>query len=298
MRRPDATVIAVFLLVALIGGSNFVAVRFSNRELPPFWGAGARFALASLLLLASALWRRIALPLGAPLRGVLVFGLLNFGVFYALAYWALLDAPAAVAATFTALAPLATFFLATALRMERFHWAGLAGGLVAAAGVGVVFADQLRLNVPLGALIALFGMVVCLAGSGVLLKRLPRTHPIGTNAIAMLPGAALLLVLSLVTGERWVLPTHPETIAAFAYLVTVGAMGLFAGVVYVVSRWTASATSYVTVLFPVVTVVLGAILASEKVSAQFFMGTALVMLGTYFGAFVRPAAPRGVADSS
>jgi drug/metabolite transporter (DMT)-like permease len=290
MRRPDAGVLAVFLIVAIIGGSNFVAVRFSNRELPPFWGAGARFALASLLLIAFSLWRRIPLPLGAPLRGVVIFGLVNFGLFYAFAYFALVDVPAAVAATFTSLAPLATFFAATVLRMERFHWAGLLGGIVAAAGVAIVFADQLRLNVPLGALVALVLMLVCIAAAGVLLKRLPRTHPIGTNAIAMVPGALLLLALSLIAGERWALPARTETIAAFVYLVTVGGIVLFAGIVYVVSRWTVSASSYVTVLFPVVTVALGTALAGEMVTAQFFLGTALVMVGTYLGAFVRPAA--------
>ncbi len=289
MRRPDAGVLAVFFMVAIIGGSNFVAVRFSNRELPPFWGAGARFAVAGLLLLAFSLWRRIPLPLGAPLAGVAVFGLVNFGLFYAFAYWALVDVPAAVAATFTSLAPLVTFFLATALRMERFHWAGLVGGIVAAAGVAIVFADQLRLNVPIAALVALVLMLACIAVAGVLLKRLPRTHPIGTNAIAMLPGAALLLVLSLVAGERWMLPTRGETIAAFVYLVTVGGILLFAGIVYVISRWTVSASSYVTVLFPLVTVVLGALLAGEMVTGQFFAGTALVMVGTYLGAFIRPA---------
>ena len=45
MRRPNATVLAVFVLVTLIGGSNFVPVRLSNRELAPFWGAGLRFAI-------------------------------------------------------------------------------------------------------------------------------------------------------------------------------------------------------------------------------------------------------------
>lgn len=39
------TVWLVFATVVLVGGGNFVAVRFSNRELAPFWGAGLRFAL-------------------------------------------------------------------------------------------------------------------------------------------------------------------------------------------------------------------------------------------------------------
>src|SRR5207302_1653941 len=65
MNRPSTAVLSVFVAVVLIGGTNFVAVRFSNRELPPFWGAGLRFAIAGLLLVGFAAWRRIRLPLGS-----------------------------------------------------------------------------------------------------------------------------------------------------------------------------------------------------------------------------------------
>jgi drug/metabolite transporter (DMT)-like permease len=287
MSRPSVTVLAVFVLVVLIGGTNFVAVRFSNRELPPFWGAGLRFAIAGALLVVFAVWRRIPLPLGSALPGVAVFGLLNFGVTYALAYWGLLEAPSAMAATFVALVPLMTFFMATALAMERFRWSGVIGGIVAVAGVAVVFVDQLRATVPVTALVALFLQAVGVAASTVLLKRLPRTHPIGTNAIAMLCGASLLLILAMVAGEHPALPTRPEVWTAFLYLVTVGGIGLFIGVVFIVLRWTASASAYVTVLFPIVTVAVGAVLAAELVSLQFVAGALLVMIGTYVGAFVK-----------
>ena len=290
MRRLDGTVLGVFVLVTLIGGTNFVAVRFSNRELAPFWGAGLRFAIAGVLLLAYARWRRVPLPSGAALPGVIVLGLVNFGLTYAFAYWGLLHAPAAVAATLIALAPLVTFFMTLALGMERFRWGGLAGGLVSLAGVGIVFADQLQLNVPLDSLVALLLQAFGVAGATVLLKRLPRTHPIGTNAVAMIPGAALLLVLALLTGETLALPTRPEVVTAFLYLVTIGAIGLFIGVVFVVQRWTASASSYIVVLFPIVTVAVGALLAGEAVSAQFVIGAIVVMAGTYVGALAQPAA--------
>lgn len=277
----------VFALVTLIGGTNFVAVRFSNRELAPFWGAGLRFAIAGALLVAFALWRHIPLPRGAALPGVLLFGIVNFGVTYALAYWGLLQAPAATAATFVALVPLLTFFMTLALGMERFRWAGLVGGLISLAGVAVVFADQLRVNVPFVALGALFLQGVGIAGATVLLKRLPRTHPIGTNAIAMLPGAAFLLALALLAGEQLALPSRPDVVPAFLYLVTVGAIGLFSGVVYVVQHWTASASAYMTVLFPIVTVAVGAAIAGETVSPQFVAGALLVTFGTYIGAIAQ-----------
>lgn len=122
-----------------------------------------------------------------------------------------------------------------------------------------------------------------------LLKRLPRADPIGTNAVAMLCGAGFLLVIALLARETPTLPSRPEVWTAFAYLVTFGGIGLFMGIVFIVLRWTASASAYVTVLFPVVTVAVGAILAAELVSPRFVAGAFLVMIGTYVGAFVRSA---------
>ena|SRR5438876_10034096 len=74
MNRPSAAVLVVFVAVVLIGGTNFVAVRFSNRELPPFWGAGLRFAIAGALLVGFAAWRHIRLPLGSRFAGVALLG--------------------------------------------------------------------------------------------------------------------------------------------------------------------------------------------------------------------------------
>ena len=46
-----------FVTLALIGGGNGVAIRFSNRELPPFWGASLRFSVAAALFFAVVLIR-------------------------------------------------------------------------------------------------------------------------------------------------------------------------------------------------------------------------------------------------
>ncbi len=291
--RPSRTVLAAFLLVVLIGGSNIVAVRFSNRELPPFWGAGLRFAIAALLLFAVAGATRLSLPRGRALVATGAFGVLNFGLGYALAYWGLLEAPAALAATLIAFTPLLTFFMAILVGLERFRWGGLLGGAIAVAGVAVVFTDQLRATPP-GSVLALLLTAVTIAMSTVVLKRLPRPDPIATNAVAMVPGAVFLLALSFLAREPAVLPTRADVWVALVYLVTVGSIGLFAGFVYVVKRWTASASSYITVLLPIVTVVIGAILAGELVGVQFVLGTLLVMAGVYVGALSTPATAAAV----
>ncbi len=297
MRRPDATVWIVFAAVVLVGGGNFVAVRFSNRELAPFWGAGLRFALAAALLLALARLAGWPLPRGRAVRGALLYGVLGLGLSYALMYWALLEAPAALAAVVIALVPLETLLLASAFGLERIRARAVIGAAIALTGTAIVFSDQVR-AVSLGPVFAMLLGSLCVAASTVVAKRFPRVHPVPTNGVAMLPAVALLLALSLVAGESRVLPSRPEVIAAFAYLVLVGSTVLFIGFLYVLQRWTASATSYATLLFPLVTVAIGVVLAGEAVSLQFLAGAALIIGGVYLGAVAPEAAPRGAAVSA
>src|SRR6266540_2495518 len=95
-RTADPIALVAFVAVALIGGTNFVAVRFSNQELAPFWGAGVRFATAAVLLFVITVLWRFPLPKGRALVGALRLGLLNVAGAYALAYWGLVNAPAAL----------------------------------------------------------------------------------------------------------------------------------------------------------------------------------------------------------
>lgn len=294
--QRDRLVIVVFALVVLVGGGNFVAVRFSNRELAPFWGAGLRFALAAVLLLVFARLMGWQLPRGRALQGAILYGLLGFGVSYAFLYWGLLEAPAALASVVVALVPLETLLLATVVGLERPRWRAAAGALVALAGIVIVFSDQLR-SVPLAAVLALFAGSLSIAGSMVAAKRYPRVHPVPTNGIAMVPGTGFLLALSLVAGETWSLPSRPEVVAAFGYLVLIGSMVLFIGFLYVLQRWTASATSYATVLFPLVTVALGAVLAGEGVTTAFVAGALVVVAGVYLGALAPDVRRREVTPA-
>ena len=60
---------ALFAGAVTLGGSNFLAVRLSNRELDPFWGAGLRFTLATGLFAFVMVTRKSTLPRGRVLAG-------------------------------------------------------------------------------------------------------------------------------------------------------------------------------------------------------------------------------------
>ena len=296
--RPNSTTLLAFAGVVLLGGANAIAVKLTVEELAPFWGAAIRFAVAGLLMLLLALAMRRPLPRGGrSLGGAALYGVVGFAVSYGFAYVGLRDVPAGTAMVLIALTPLCTFGLAIAHRQERFHVQGLVGALIAVVGVGVVFVDQLSADVPFASLVFVLLAAVAIAESAVILKGVPRSDPFATNAVAMLTGGGLLLIGSLVAGERLELPTQAATWAAVGYLVLLGSVVMFGLFVFTLQRWTASAVSYVTLLMPLVTVVLAAVLTDEQITPSFALGGAVILGGVYVGAFLKGRPRRSSASS-
>jgi drug/metabolite transporter (DMT)-like permease len=283
-RRPGPLTLVAFAFVVVVGGSNFVAVRLSNRELPPFYGAGIRFALSSVLLIGICVLAHTVMPRGRALVGAVIFGLLNFFAGYAFFYWGLQQVPAALGGVVFGTIPLLTFVLAVAQRQERFRWRGVAGAAIAIGGVVVMVGAPGSADVPVVYLAAVVISAVGAAEAAIVIKHFPEVHLIPLNAVAMTVGTILLLALSAISGEHWSVPQAASTWWALAYLAPVGSVGLFIGYVYVVQTWTASGASYQFVLFPVVTALAGTLVADEALSATIAVGGALAVFGTYVGA--------------
>jgi len=296
--RASHSTLVAFVVLVIIGGGNPVAVQFSNGELPPFWGAAARFALAAAIFWVILLVRRVAVPKGRALVGAVLYGTLAVGASYALLYWGILKIPAGVFIVILSLGPLMTMLFAVAHRLEPFRWRGLAGALIALAGIALGVGAELGRSVPIPSLLAVVAGAACIAEGSVVYKLFPGTKPLPTNAVAFTTGAGILLVVSLIAGESWSLPTQPRTIAAFTYLVVVGSVLLFYLYLLVLSRWTATATSYSFLLFPIATIVIAALITKERVTPTFLVGASIALVGIWIGALGKPSKRPAVEDLS
>jgi drug/metabolite transporter (DMT)-like permease len=285
-RPPDRLALSAFVGAVVIGGSNFVAVRFSNRELDPLWGAFLRFALAAAVFAALVALLRLPLPRGRALGPAALYGLLGFAGTYGCLYWALQDVPAGIGAVVMAIGPLLTLLLAVAHGLERLTVRALAGAIVALGGTTLIFFQSGTGEYRWESYALLIAAVLCASEAVIVSKRIGPQHPVVTNAVCMTAGAAVLLVAAAVAGESFALPAEGETQLAVLYLVA-ATVGLFLLVLYVVQRWTASATAYVFVLMPIVALAVGALIADEEITATTILGGAVVCAGVYLGALSR-----------
>jgi len=291
----DRVTVLAAVVVIVLGGGNAIGIRFLVQELDPFWGAAIRFGAAAVLFLGYVAVRRLPLPRGQALIGVVLYGLLAFGGAFAFGFWGLVRVEAGLAMVILSVVPLVTLFLAAAHGLETLTWRGVAGALAAVAGFGVIFViDQGSADrISTAGVLAVLAAAVAISEAGVIIKRFPKVNPAVENGLAMAVGAGVLLLLSLIAGETWTVPSQSDTRWALAYLVLAGSVVVFGLFIFILSRWTASAASYQFVLTPFITLPAAAWLLDEPLT----IGALVVVAGVYIGA-LHPSSRKDVTETA
>lgn len=285
MDRGDKTALTAFVIAAIFGGGNAVAIKFSVLELDPIWAAALRFLAAAVIMLVIFAIRRESFPRGKSLITAIVFGVLTFGIAFALGFYALVQLNPGFAQIIFAIIPLFTLLFAVAHGQEKITAKALGGSALALAGIGVMSGFAVG-DIPLLPLLALLGGVLCIAEAGVLVKSLPHIHPIAINTVGMTAGGIFLLGLTFVIGNDIALPTLTETWVAIIYMVLASVI-IFTAYLLVLEHWSASRASYIVLLMPPITIVLSVLLLDEPIGPGFIAGGLLVLAGVYVGAIKR-----------
>lgn len=291
---PDRSVFAPFAAFILLVGGAPVAVRIGYGELAPFWLGLARFGFGAAIFWALALFKGLPVPKGRALIGAVLYGALGVGISMVLMGWGLVKTPASLAAILMAMVPLMTVLLAALQGVEALTGRGLFGALIAVVGIAVTVGGASSANISLPHIAAIIVGTGFLAQSGVVIKRFPPNPPIMTNAVAMTVGAVILGIASMATGESWVIPVQLDTWAALGYLGIFVTVFAFIFYMQVLTKWSASGTSYGFVIIPLVTVIIAAVLTKEQITVNFIIGSALVLVGVLVGALL-PGKKKAVA---
>jgi drug/metabolite transporter (DMT)-like permease len=172
---------------------------------------------------------------------------------------------------------------------------GVVAGTLAIAGIAVLSLGTIDGDIGRSYLVAAVLGTVAMALSSVVAKACAGVHPVNMNAIGMAAGTLLLAIGSLALGEPWALPREPRSWWAVAWLVLLGSVGLFQLFLYVIRRWTASATVYAVAAMPVVAAGLGVVMLDQPITLEVVAGGLMVMAAVYVGAIARKKRPAPVA---
>ncbi len=286
---------AVFLLLTLIWGTTWAAIRLGLDGIPPLTGVAARFALAGAILWVVARMRRVALGGTAIERRLWVYNACaTFIIPYGVIYWAEQRVPSGLASILFATFPLWTVLIGRwVLPGERPSRGRLLSVVVGFVGVAVIFSEdferlggsEVRLR---GA--ALLGAAAVSASGSLAVKRW------GAGISPFSAAAVPMLITGLVTGGAALLFEQGQPldlgirpVLATLYLAVFGSAVTFTLYFWLLARRTAVAASLISYTAPVVAVLIGTWVFAEPLTLRVGLGAGLVLSGVALA--LRPGRP-------
>jgi drug/metabolite transporter (DMT)-like permease len=284
--RSQLAAWAALLVVYLVWGSTYLAIRVGVRDIPPLAMAGSRFLIAGAILYpiatrtGDAATRTADRPgprewLGCAVVGVLLLAFGNGGVSVAEQ-----TLPSGLAAVLVATVPLWMVLFAVPLQGTRVSRRAVVGLLVGLVGVAVLAGGGSAAGHAVGVVIVL-GAAASWGVGSVLSRRLrmPR-RVLLSAAIEMLAGGTVLLIAAAVTGQFarvHLASVHATSWLALAWLIAAGSILAFTAYGYALTRLPLSTVSTYAYVNPVVAVLLGTTLLHEALTVREVIGAALVV---------------------
>lgn len=267
---------ALLLLVSLIGGSNFLAVKFTVTEIPPVFASALRFMIAGIILMPF-------LKVQPGRMRQLLFTALNMGALhFALIYigFARAEDVSTVAIVSQAAVPFSTI-LAVILLKERVGLWRIMAISISLGGIILLGFDP-RVFDYLDAVMFILAGVAAFSLGTIQMRRLGNVPPLVFMAWMSLFAATTQMTLSLFleSGQiEHVMNASSRALGSLLYTGILSTVFAHASFYYILQRNPVSRVMPFTVLAPVFAVILSIILLGEVMSDRVLAGGLLAFAG-------------------
>jgi drug/metabolite transporter (DMT)-like permease len=285
-RPVTVGVLAALGTVYLVWGSTYLAIKYTVTDLPPLLSMGARFVVASAVLLVVVLLlrgRRAFRVTGPQLRTAVLCGLLMLVGGNGVVAIAEQYVHSGLAALLIAATPLWVVVLRALLR-DRPPAATVGGLVLGLVGVIVLLLPGLTgggEGTHLGGL-----LLVCLSsllwsiGTVLATRRPLPADPFATTVLEMAAAGGAMVLLGSLGGEWARLDLAGVGVPAWlalVYLVLVGSVVAYSAYVWLLARAPVSLVTTYAYVNPAVAVALGALFLSEPLTTTVLVGGAIII---------------------
>ena len=281
---PDARGRPLLVLLVMVWGASWPAVKVGVSAMPPVWFACLRYLVATVCGFGVVAVRgELRRPSRSDWRLVAVSGVLQMAAYSALTAVALTRLPpgrASVLAFSTPLwvAPLSAWWLD-----ERLTWRGLAGVVTGLAGVLAIVSPAFQQGPR--SQFAAYGLLLCAAAAWAVSIVFVRVHRFQTSALALAPWqmlVAVLLLLPLATILEGAWPRIPmRAMAALSFVGPIATAFAYWAAVEVGRVVRATTMSMVLLAVPGVGLLLSAIALHESLNLSLELGILLIGAGIW-----------------
>ena len=273
----------VYVLLCLIWGSSWIAIKIGVSHAPPFFTAGTRFVIAVLILGAIALARRYSFPsdlktaLKVAYPGLYMYGL-HFAFIYTAEQYIDSSLTAVLFGSFPFFVAILSHWRLKKDRIRGWAWFGLMIGFV---GVVVITYRQWETsgNLFLGTILALIGTYVAAHGLVVHTVHHVKQNIIISAILQMTLGGVPLILAALIFEHPSEFTVNTASVGSILYLAIFATVFTFLSYYWLLRKTTAVVVSLVAFVTPVIAIVIGVVFFGESMSPLIILGTALILSG-------------------
>jgi drug/metabolite transporter (DMT)-like permease len=270
--------------IYIVWGSTYLAIRVMVETVPPLLGAGTRFLVAGVVMVAVLSFRRSVRPTRAQLLSALLVGILLPGA-NAVVTVAEQEVPSSLAALLIASVPLWVILLRRTAG-EPVPRASVGAVLVGFAGVALLLrpGEQSGDATLLGLVACVIAALMWASGSFASPKlQLPRDGLVST-AWQMLLGGLVITVAGLALGEAGdVEPAafSARSLVALVYLIAVGSWFAFTAYAWLLQNAPISRVATYAYVNPVVAIFLGWLILDEVITPVTLIGATIIVVSVF-----------------
>jgi len=277
-------ILLAYMIVCIIWGSTYLAIKIGVESFSPFWFAGIRFTIAGIIMLVYLTIRKISFPTGFKnyvppfLIGSMLLVIGNGGVVWSEQY-----ITSGLAALLAGTVPIWMALIALSIfPSSKISFRIILGILLGFMGMTILVAPEIGpLN--LGSLKGVIGMLIAAISwscGSIYTSRVGRKYNAFVLAtLEMLFGGLVLIIIAGITQ-----PFHPSEVSAKAwwllgYLIVVASCITLSAYTYMMGRASTAWASTYAYVNPVIAVFLGWLILHEAITWNIWTGAIIILLG-------------------
>lgn len=273
-----------FVIVCLVWGSTWLAIKIGLTSVPPFLSISLRFAVAVLVVFPLVKVWNIEIPFTAEAKKLyLNLIVLSFTIPFALIYWAEQYVSSGLTSIlFTTYPFWVALFSQLMLPSEPLNAFKVAGIVLGFLGSTIIFAGDAN-ALDSQHLVAMLAIAICPCMQGYTLVAVKKwgqpIHPFALNLVGMGASIPPILVLSLLVEDYGAIVWDAAAIGSILFLGVIGSVLVFGVYYWLLKRIEAVYLSLVSFITPIISVILGVIVLSEQFETHVLIGAAFVLVG-------------------
>jgi len=288
IQRKTVLVVLAFIAIYFIWGSTYLLNKIAVEEIPPLYLGGIRFIIAGIIIfiIAKISGHKLAIT-NAQFMNALIAGFLFLTYGNGVFVWSLKFIDSGFAALIASSQPLMVILLMWMIDGKKIKKMSMTGVLLGITGIYLLVSQNTLVSQEGSTIgiIMIFTTILSWSFASIFVSKanLPSNFFVNSG-YQMILGGLLMLIFSLLIGEKWSSPVSWTDTVQFSMVILIifGSIVAFTSFNYllkVVSTEKVATSAYVN---PVIALFLGWYILDEIITIQSIIAAIVLLLGVYF----------------